>query len=68
MNNTPEYFEDQKNKYERKPVYSGLGWFIVTFIGMSALPKRIEFYEKETGKLVASFDDEVTRKKYVGRF
>jgi len=68
MNNTPEYYEKHKDKYERKPIYSGLGWFVVTFIGMSALPKKIEFYDKETGKLAASFDDEETRKKYVGRF
>ncbi|HET55670.1 MAG TPA: hypothetical protein ENN33_10700 [Ignavibacteria bacterium] len=66
--NTSEYYESDKTKYERKSVYSGLGWFLVTIIGMSALPIKIEFYEKDTGKLAAVFTDEVTRKKYVGRF
>jgi hypothetical protein len=64
----PEYYEDNKDKYERKSHYSKMGWFVVTFIGMSALPTKVEFYDKETGKLAASFDDEETRKKYVGRY
>lgn len=68
MNNTPDYYEEHKDKYERKPHYSGFGWFLVTFIGMSAVPTKIEFYNRETGTLAASFDDEDTRKKYVGRF
>jgi|GEM_PF-4031875 len=66
--NTSEYYESNKTKYERKSVYSGFGWFLVTIIGMSALPTKIEFYDKETGKLVSIFTDEETRKKYVGRY
>ncbi|KUG26139.1 hypothetical protein ASZ90_004033 [hydrocarbon metagenome] len=62
------YYDSNKTKYERKSVYSGLGWFLVTIVGMSALPSKIEFYEKKTGKLAASFTDEATRKKYVGRY
>lgn len=68
QNLTPEYFEKNKSKYERKSVYSGFGWLLVTFVGISALPKRIEFYEKESGELAASFDDEKTRKEYIGRY
>ncbi len=65
---SPDYYEENKDKFERKAVYSGFGWFVVTFIGMSALPTKIEFYEKETGKLAAVFDDKEIRKKYVGRY
>ncbi|MCF8259587.1 MAG: hypothetical protein K9J12_02345 [Melioribacteraceae bacterium] len=64
---TAEYFENEKKTYERKTVYSGFGWFLFTFVGISAVPQKVEFYERETGKKVASFSDEETRKKYVGR-
>lgn len=66
--NKPEYYEENKDKYERKSHYSRFGWFVVTFIGMSALPTKIDFINKETGELAASFTDDATRKKYVGRF
>ncbi|MCZ7603522.1 MAG: hypothetical protein QY331_03980 [Melioribacteraceae bacterium] len=66
--NDLEYYDSNKSKFERKSVYSSFGWFLVTFIGMSAMPTRIEFYDKETGKLAASFTDDETRKKYVGRY
>lgn len=65
---TPKYYETHKDKYERKSVYSGFSWFLVTFLGVSALPRRIEFYNKKTGELIAAFDDKATRKKYIGRY
>ena len=68
MNKKPaEYYEENRKKYEMKTVYSGFGWFLFTVIGMSAKPQRVEFYDRESGELIASYDDEETRKKLVGR-
>lgn len=64
---TIEYYEERKNEYEREIVYSGFGWFLFTIIGISAKPRRVEFHDKTNGKLIASFSDEETRKKYIGR-
>jgi hypothetical protein len=54
-------------KYEAKTHYSGFGWFLFTFIGMSAKPVRVEFMERETGKVILSTTDPEVLKKYVGR-
>jgi hypothetical protein len=68
MNSKPlEYYEENKDKFELKPVYSGFGWFLFTFIGISAMPQRVEFIEKETNETAAVFTDHETRKKYAGR-
>ncbi|MBU1095255.1 MAG: hypothetical protein CVV23_08755 [Ignavibacteriae bacterium HGW-Ignavibacteriae-2] len=54
-------------KYEVKTFYSGWGWFLFTVIGMSAKPSKVEFLDRETGKIVeTSFDPEILN-NFVGR-
>ncbi len=54
-------------KYEAETHYSGFGWFLFTFIGMSAKPVKVDFIERETGRIVLSTTDPDVLKKYVGR-
>ena len=59
MNNVKEY--------EPKTHYSGFGWFLFTFVGMSAKPVRVDFIERESGRTILSTTDPEVLKKYVGR-
>ena len=54
-------------KYEVETHYTGFGWFLFTFIGMSAKPARVDFIDRETGQVVQSSTDPEVLKKYVGR-
>jgi len=58
---------DNVKKYEVKTHYSGFGWFLFTFIGMSARPVKVDFIDRETGRVVQSTTDPDVLKKYVGR-
>mgnify|MGYP005850071099 CR=1 FL=1 len=55
------------NIYEYKIHYSKLGWFLITFIGMSAKPIQIDVYERSTSKLIASITDDEFLTKFIGR-
>jgi hypothetical protein len=68
-NDIPPVEELIKNvkRYEVKTHYSGFGWFLFTFIGMSAKPTRVDFIDRETGAVVRSTSDPEVLKKYVGR-
>ena len=63
---TEELIKNVK-KYEAKTHYSGMGWFLFTVIGMSAKPIKVEFMERESGKIVHSTTDPEVLKKFVGR-
>ena len=54
-------------KYEAKTYYSGFGWFLFTFVGMSAKPVKVDFIDRETGKVIQSTSDPEVLKKFVGR-
>lgn len=55
------------NIYEYKIHYSKLGWFLITFIGMSAKPIKIDIYERSTNKFVTSITDSEFLKNFIGR-
>jgi hypothetical protein len=66
-NVTLEELISNVKKYEAKTSYSGFGWFLFTFVGMSATPVRVDFIERESGKIVLSTTDPEVLRKYVGR-
>ena len=51
------------NKYEVKTYYSVFGWFLLTFIGMSAIPISADIIDKSTGKQIENITDEKFLKK-----
>lgn len=55
------------NIYEYKIHYSKLGWFLITFIGMSAKPIKIDIYERSTNKFVTSITNNEFLKNFIGR-
>jgi len=55
------------NIYECKTQYSKLGWFLITFIGMSAKPIKIDVFERATNKFVASITDDDFLNNFIGR-
>lgn len=55
------------NIYEYKIHYSKLGWFLITFIGMSAKPIKVDIYERSTNKFVTSITDNEFLKNFIGR-
>ncbi len=55
------------DKYEVKTTYSGWGWFLFTVIGMSATPSKVEFVNKESGKIEGESMDKEILKQFVGR-
>jgi len=66
-NISPEELISNVKKYEAKTFYSGLGWFLFTFVGMSAKPFKVDFIERETGKVIQSTSNPEVLKKFVGR-
>lgn len=68
MNNSSNFekYLDQKN-YEVKTRYSGWGWFLFTFIGMSAKPTKVTFIDRVTGKIAAETSAPEILKRFVGR-
>ena len=49
-----------------KTQYSSFGWFLY-WIGMSAKPVKVDFFDRKTGEFVRSTTDPEELKKYVGR-
>lgn len=64
---SPEELINNVKKYEAKTYYSGFGWFLFTFVGMSAKPVKVDFIDRETGKVIQSTSDPEVLKKFVGR-
>ena len=64
---SPEELISNVKKYEAKTYYSGFGWFLFTFVGMSAKPVKVDFIDRETGKVMQSTTDPEVLKKFVGR-
>lgn len=64
---SPEELINNVKKYEAKTYYSGFGWFLFSFAGMSAKPVKVDFIDRETGKVIQSTTDSEVLKKFVGR-
>ncbi|GAB4135772.1 MAG: hypothetical protein Fur0015_08490 [Ignavibacteriales bacterium] len=67
MNDTIFQKYSDVSKFEIKTHYSRFGWFLLTFIGMSAKPIKVEIIEKSSGKIVQTITKETILKKFIGR-
>lgn len=55
------------NKCEIKMHHSHFGCFLLTFIGMSAKPVKVEIIKKSFGKIVETITEEILLKNFIGR-
>lgn len=53
--------------YEIKTTYTGWGWFLITVVGMSATPSKIEFVDRINGTVIVETTDREILKQFVGR-
>jgi hypothetical protein len=67
LNQSIEEILNNLSKYEIITTYTGWGWFLFTVIGMSATPSKVEFVDKNTGKIEGESNNKKILKKFVGR-
>ena len=54
-------------KLIHKTTYSKFGWFLLTILGLSAKPKRVDFTCPNCKKIVSSTSDPKILAQYIGR-
>jgi len=57
--------EDQNIIHECE--YSKWGWFLLTVLGLSAKPKKVDFTCLKCGQLFSTSSDPEVLKKFIGR-